>query len=153
VYGFSSQEEELEALIAQVREWNTAGVAPQEIGIAARSVQLGKDIAQALVEAGLPAVVLGTAAAGRRDEEGVRVGTMHRMKGLEFRCVAVAGVNEGVVPNLRAMTPVEVDPQQHREDLLGELSLLFVACTRAREVLRVSWSGNRSPFLAQIPGA
>ncbi|MGP3924305.1 UvrD-helicase domain-containing protein [Streptomyces sp. 8N616] len=153
VYGFSSQEEELEALIAQVREWNTLEIAPREIGIATRSVQLGKDIAQALVEAGLPAVVLGTAAAGRRDEEGVRVGTMHRMKGLEFRCMAVAGVNEGVVPNLRAMTPVEVDPRQHREDLLGELSLLFVACTRAREVLRVSWSGNRSPFLAQIPGA
>lgn len=77
---------------------------------------------------------------------------MHRMKGLEFRCVAVAGVNDGTVPMKAAVTPVEVDAQQHQEDLNSELSLLFVACTRAREALRVSWHGEPSPFLAPVTG-
>nr|WP_260867376.1 3'-5' exonuclease [Streptomyces sp. SAJ15] len=70
------------------------------------------------------------------------------MKGLEFRCVAVAGVSDGVVPLAVALAPKEVDAQQHRDDVLGELNLLFVACTRAREELRVSWHGAPSPFLA-----
>jgi superfamily I DNA/RNA helicase len=72
------------------------------------------------------------------------------MKGLEFRCMAVAGVNDGVVPMRSAVTAAEVDAQQRREDLLSELSLLFVACTRAREALHVSWHGTPSPFLGSI---
>ncbi|MGW9118318.1 3'-5' exonuclease [Streptomyces sp. NPDC055663] len=97
-------------------------------------------------QAGIPALVLGASAAAG---DGVRIGTMHRMKGLEFRCVAVAGVNDTVVPMQSALTPEKVDPQQHREDLMGELSLLFVACTRARDALRVSWHGIPSPFLPE----
>ncbi|MGW9450208.1 3'-5' exonuclease [Streptomyces sp. NPDC055632] len=79
----------------------------------------------------------------------MRIGTMHRMKGLEFRCLVVAGVNDGTMPMKAAVTPVEVDAQQHQEDLNSELSLLFVACTRAWEALRVSWHGEPSPLLAR----
>ncbi|SDE37052.1 UvrD-like helicase C-terminal domain-containing protein [Streptomyces griseoaurantiacus] len=69
------------------------------------------------------------------------------MKGLEFRAVSVLGVAEGTVPFTREITPREADPLQHEADLLRERCLLFVACTRAREALSVSWSGPRSPFL------
>ncbi|MFI0978892.1 UvrD-helicase domain-containing protein [Streptomyces sp. NPDC021093] len=144
VHGANSKAEEIAGLVRQVTEWSRVNVAPREIGIAVRFVQLGKDIAQALQRAGIPSVVLGTST-GTGD--GVHIGTMHRMKGLEFRCMAVAGVNDGVVPMRSAVTAVEVDAQQNREDLLGELSLLFVACTRAREALYVSWHGAPSPFL------
>jgi superfamily I DNA/RNA helicase len=143
--GTSSKAEEIAGLIAKIGEWVKTDVAPHEIGVAVRFVQLGKDIAQALERAGLPATVLGTSSV---TGDGVRIGTMHRMKGLEFRCMAVVGVNDGVVPMRSAVTAEEVDAQQHREDLLSELSLLFVACTRAREALRISWHGNPSPFLA-----
>ncbi|MCD0485994.1 AAA family ATPase [Streptacidiphilus sp. ASG 303] len=147
VAGFATKAAEIEALVARIAAWRKAGVAPEEIGVCARFVQLGRDAAEALRRAGIPAVVLGAEAAGP-DREGVRIGTMHRMKGLEFRCTAVLGVGEGTVPMRNALTPVEVDPLQHQEDLLGELSLLFVACTRAREALSVTWHGNPSPFLA-----
>ncbi|WP_210586807.1 UvrD-helicase domain-containing protein [Streptomyces sp. GESEQ-35] len=143
--GSGNKPEEIAGLVAQIEDWVKAGVAPREIGVAVRFIQLGKDIAQSLGQVGLPATVLGTSSAAG---DGVRIGTMHRMKGLEFRCMAVAGVNAGVVPMRSAVTAEEIDSQQHREDLLGELSLLFVACTRAREALRVSWHGNPSPFLA-----
>ncbi|PIM72927.1 DNA helicase [Streptomyces sp. JV178] len=148
--GAISKDEELSGVVAQVKEWNSAGVLPREIGVAVRYIQLGKDVSRALEQAGVPTTVLG-GASGIRD--GVRIGTMHRMKGLEFRCVAVVGVNDGIVPMRSAVTAEETDPQQHREDVLGELSLLFVACTRAREALRVSWHGQRSPFLGTIVGA
>ncbi|MFF3497295.1 UvrD-helicase domain-containing protein [Streptomyces sp. NPDC002795] len=145
--GAADKPEEIAGVVTQVSEWIKSDVAPREIGIAVRFIQLGKDIAQALEAAGLPTTVLGTSSGAR---DGVRIGTMHRMKGLEFRCMAVAGVSDGVVPMRSAVTAKEVDLQQHGEDLLSELSLLFVACTRAREALRVSWHGSRSQFLTSI---
>ncbi len=147
--GHSTRTAELDALVGQVAQWLTDSAIPaDEIGVAVRFVQFGRDVAAALARAGIPAAVMGSSAG---PEHGVRIGTMHRLKGLEFRCVAVVGVSEGTVPMRNAITPVEVDPQQHREDLLGELSLLFVACTRAREALYVSWHGEPSRFLRR-PG-
>ncbi|MEU9498491.1 UvrD-helicase domain-containing protein [Streptomyces sp. NPDC048196] len=137
--------EEIGDLTSRITQWVKDGVEPSDIGVAVRYLQLGKEIAHALEQADLPVCLLSTAQASG---DGVCIGTMHRMKGLEFRFVAVAGVSDSVVPLTSALTPAEVDAQQHREDLLGELSLLFVACTRAREVLRVSWHGAPSPFLA-----
>ncbi|TCO58272.1 UvrD-like helicase family protein [Actinocrispum wychmicini] len=69
------------------------------------------------------------------------------MKGLEFRCVAVVGMTARAVPFAKEITPLEVDRQQHESDMLMERCLLFVACTRAREALAISWSGTPSPFL------
>ncbi|MGW7328567.1 3'-5' exonuclease [Streptomyces sp. NPDC054840] len=145
----SSKAEEIADLTTRIAEWMADGVEPGEIGVAVRYMHLGKEIAHALEQADLPIRLLGgTQGSG----DGVSIGTMHRMKGLEFRCVAVAGVSDGVVPLASALTPAEVDAQQHQEDRLGELSLLFVACTRAREALRVSWNGEPSPFLAAWRG-
>lgn len=73
---------------------------------------------------------------------------MHRMKGLEFRCVGVAGVSAKQVPSANAIAPVEEDKQTHDHDL--ERCLLFVACTRAREELLVTWHDEPSPFLTAI---
>ncbi|MDX3616356.1 UvrD-helicase domain-containing protein [Streptomyces europaeiscabiei] len=148
--GAKDKAAELSGLVAQVKEWNSAGVLPREIGVAVRYIHLGKEVARALDEVAVPTTVLG---GGSESGDGVRIGTMHRMKGLEFRCVAVVGVNDGIVPMRSAVTAEDTDPQQHREDLLSELSLLFVACTRAREALRVSWYGQRSPFLGKVVGA
>ncbi|MCG3039786.1 UvrD-helicase domain-containing protein [Streptomyces sp. S1A] len=145
---YATRSEEMAALVARVEKWITSGVEAEHIGVAVRFLQFGRDIARALEGAGIAACVLGRGRGG----PGVRVATMHRMKGLEFRCVAVAGVNDGTVPMKSAVTPAEVDAQQHQEDMNSELSLLFVACTRAREALRVSWHGTPSPFLAPVVG-
>ncbi|MEU1289308.1 UvrD-helicase domain-containing protein [Kitasatospora sp. NPDC005856] len=145
VRGHLDQAEEIRALVARVEEWTASGVSPEDIGVAVRTVRFGRDIAEALERNGTPAHRLGNA-----PSPGVRIGTMHRMKGLEFRCVAVVGVSDGLVPMRSALTPVDTDPQQHQEDLDGELSLLFVACTRAREALHVSWHGTPSAFLGPV---
>jgi superfamily I DNA/RNA helicase len=81
------------------------------------------------------------------DVDGVRLATMHAMKGLEFRCVAVLGVGASAVPYTRNVTPAEVDRIQHDSDLLRDRCVLFVACTRACEALHVSWTDQPSPFL------
>lgn len=138
---FPNREAEIDGLVAQVRAWLNDGVEPKAIGIAARVNALVQQVKRALNQAGITAV--STQATG----DGVRVATMHAMKGLEFRCIAVTGVDEELVPLPYAVTPAEDDRAAHEEDLQRERCLLFVACTRARDRLYVTHSGAPSPFL------
>jgi superfamily I DNA/RNA helicase len=140
-----TQAAELDALVAKVRSWMDDGVAPSEIAVATRFHQLGGRAKDRLNDAGITAVALKDAP--DPSDDGVRVATMHAMKGLEFRCVAAIGVNERAFPFEAAVTPADVDRMQHEVDMLAERSLLFVACTRARDDLYVSWHGRPSIFL------
>ncbi|GAA4222859.1 hypothetical protein FHR32_001770 [Streptosporangium album] len=129
VRAYDSPEEELTGLVTQVGQWVEEGVPPREIGVAARTAGLVRDARSALRELG------------------VRVTTFHGMKGLELRRVAVIGVADGIVPPLDSLTPAGEDPSARAHDLQRERGLLYVACTRAGELLYVSYSGRASPFL------
>jgi superfamily I DNA/RNA helicase len=85
--------------------------------------------------------------------QGVRAGTMHAMKGLEFQAVAVIGVSRGVVPEPSAVTLEDEDPVGYAQDTQRERCTLFVACTRARDHLYVSGAGEPSPFLPRVPAS
>lgn len=141
--GYPRRAEELAGLVSTVAAWRDAGIAPDQIGVTARSNSAVEQAVGALGSAGIPAFVLGRAGAG--DDGGVTVGTMHRMKGLEFRCVAVVGLNDHAMPV--GLTPEADDPVAHAHDVQRERCLLFVACTRAREELAVSWYGSPSRLL------
>ncbi|MEV5927716.1 UvrD-helicase domain-containing protein [Streptomyces cellulosae] len=146
--GYATRQEETEALVDRVRELLDEGLAPHEIGVCAR-FNLSLDAAEEkLKAAGIP--VLRVKGQTSQSAEGVRLATMHAMKGLEFRAVSVLGAGEGAVPFAREITPREADAPQHETDLLRERCLLFVACTRAREALSVTWSGAASPFLEHV---
>jgi mRNA-degrading endonuclease RelE of RelBE toxin-antitoxin system len=143
IHHTASRDEELQALVEQLRSWMREGIEPHAIGVAARSSYAVNEVKERLKATGIPALSL--AASGKR--EAIRVGTMHGMKGLEFQAVAVVGVAEGAVPAPSAVTPVAADPVAHALDLQRERCVLFVACTRARDHLYVSYSGTPSPFL------
>lgn len=138
---FAEWSEECAAVVSQVRTWLADGVEPGAIAVAARVNAKSKDVADALRSAGIAYEPPGPSG-GR-----VQVGTMHSMKGLEFQCVAVVGVQDRVVPHDRAIVPLEVDKAAHLESLQRERCVLYVACTRARDRLYVSYSGAPSPFL------
>ncbi|MGV9973237.1 UvrD-helicase domain-containing protein [Nocardia beijingensis] len=144
--GFDTAAAEVNHLVEKVRGWLGSGTDPAEIGIATRAKYFGEQIHQALRSAGIPTHLL---VQGRAATDAVSVGTMHRMKGLEFRCLAVAGVGAAAVPAPTAVTPADEDHHTHERDIRRERSLLFVACTRAREQLSVTWHGQVSPFLAR----
>ncbi len=143
--GYDSEAAEVTALVDRVQEWIAQGVRPAEIGVCARFNLLLDKVKDKLEAVGVPVVrVKDRPGPGT---EGVRLATMHAMKGLEFRCVAVLGATATSLPFASALTPADVDPLQHESDLLRERCLLFVACTRARESLSVTWSGAASPFV------
>src|SRR5690606_6790599 len=141
----TTRDTEFDGLIERVGTWLEQGVEPHAIGVAARTGELVNAIKTALADAYIPV------ADEKRGVEGVHVGTMHGMKGLEFQCRAVVGRDAGVLPASKAVTPAAEDPFAHRQDLQRERCLLFVALTRARDVLYLSHSGAPSPLLPVSP--
>jgi superfamily I DNA/RNA helicase len=135
--------EEISFLAERLGIWLSAGLEPHAIGVAARSPSLVREAREALAACGIETVSLD----GRGSGQAVRAGTMHAMKGLEFQAVAVIGVEQGLVPAAAAVTPEHEDAAMHAQDLQRERSVLFVACTRARDHLYVSGAGPPSPFL------
>lgn len=145
--GFTTKSDEIAYVADTVQTWIDGGVTPGEIGIATRAKWLGNKLQDELFRRGVPVRSL---AKHKSDSDSVAIGTMHAMKGLEFRCVAVAGVAARQVPAAAAVTAVEDDAQMHDRDIQRERCLLFVACTRAREDLLITWSDAPSTFLAPL---
>jgi DNA helicase II / ATP-dependent DNA helicase PcrA len=91
---------------------------------------------------------------GRGGESGIILMTAHASKGLEFDCVCLIGAEEGLFPHSRSM----MDKMETEE----ERRLFYVAMTRTRAKLFISWARNRlvyggrtstvvSRFVAEIP--
>ena len=139
--GHRDRDAEFDALIERVGTWLDQGVEPHAIGVAARNGQLVKTVRAVLADAHIPV------ADDKRGVDGVQVATMHRMKGLEFQCLALVGLDAGVLPAPNALTSADEDPHAHQQDLQRERCLLFVALTRARDVLYLSHSGAPSTLL------
>lgn len=68
--------------------------------------------------------------------DGVTLASIHAAKGLEWPVVLVIGASEGLLPISMAKTNAEVEEERR---------LFYVALTRARDLLTVSWSAARTP--------
>ncbi len=87
---------------------------------------IGRELAEAITEAGLPARFFeGRALELRADA--VKVLTLHSAKGLEFPIVVVAGFHEGAYP----VPEKYVAPEVFAERMRHERRLLYVGLTRA----------------------
>jgi DNA helicase II / ATP-dependent DNA helicase PcrA len=81
----------------------------------------------------------GSADAGREDAGAppAYLITAHAAKGREFDNVYVVGVEEGIYPHVRS---------EGDEEMAEERRLLFVAASRARHLLTLSWCARRNRF-------
>lgn len=73
--------------------------------------------------------------------------TYHRAKGMEFTHVILFGVGEEA-----RYDPARTayDEQSREAAELRERSLLYVAATRARDQLAITWSGRPHPYIEQV---
>ena len=90
------------------------------------------------------------------NNDSVTLMTVHSAKGLEYPIVFIAGLEDGIFPHNRSIA------QNNNSELEEERRLMYVALTRAKEKLYLSWAKSRkvwgnyqnypkSRFLDEIP--
>lgn len=142
--GCNSLVEEKASLAERLRGWHDEGVPWSEMAVMARGRWLVDELAVTLTEAAVPADKVEARTDSALGDE-VRVMTMHRAKGLEFRAVAVVGAGEKDLPPPAVRN---LDGEEREVAWRRERNLLYVSSSRARERLYVSWVGASSDLMA-----
>ena len=82
-----------------------------------------------------------------RNKVGVTISTMHKSKGLEWDVVFILGANEGVIPSPKVAKLGDIEEERR---------LFYVAATRARKELYISYTenemGKKSIFVTEFFG-
>ena len=139
---FNSAQEEIDDLIQSLQSLSNEDLEKTCL-VARRNSDIERYIA-AFAEAGIAYYKVDHNTLDNIDHKGVRVATMHRVKGLEFDAMYIAGVNDGILP----LDVVESDDKTIiREHEWRERSLLYVAITRAKRFCSISGFGQLSIFV------
>ena len=139
---YSSLSEEADAIISEIRELLNAGIDARSICLVARTHKLLNEYISKITQNGLRVYEIKRSKADDHALEGIRVATMHRVKGLEFAYVFIAGMNKGIMPLSSAID--YTDKPSEEESIVAEKCLLYVALTRAQRRAYVSSFGQPS---------
>ena len=129
VRAFDDGWEEAEHVATMVAGWAESGRSWRDLAVLARTNDLLGPVAGAFRRAGIPF------SRGRDGSDTATLTTFHGAKGLEWGAVAVIGIEDGLVPLARGGQVAD-----RRE----ERRLLYVALSRATDVLHCSWAARRS---------
>jgi Superfamily I DNA and RNA helicases len=146
---FESFKDEIEFVIRYLQRSENEGNALTEVCLVARNNDLLKQYEGAIGERGIGTYLVRRSEAEDRRAPGLRLATMHRVKGLEFDRVIIAGVNDGIIPYEGTGSDTS-DPVVKRESDIRERALLYVSATRAKREVIVTSFGKPSKFLADF---
>ena len=143
---YGSDGDELNALTQWVSELPSDKIRDSEIGVLAYTNKQLVLIKEQFSNASIESLILTSDKADDQKSVGVRLCTMHRAKGLEFKAVAIPFMSSAQFPPKWLLDKTIDDAD--REDTEAQFkSLLHVAATRAKVLLRVSWSGEPSKLV------
>ncbi|WEK61717.1 MAG: AAA family ATPase [Candidatus Microbacterium colombiense] len=133
---------QFDAIADDVKRWIAEGVKPETIAILSASNTSSKKVQHGLGQRDVPVALLNSP----RIAGGQPVAlTMHNAKGMEFSRVVLFDVSDGSFPPPMAYKGV---PDEEKPDLDKRFrSLLYVAASRARDELVVTWKGSPSGLL------
>ncbi|WP_405387792.1 AAA family ATPase [Streptomyces sp. NBC_01102] len=144
-----SWQDELDLVADQVLAWHD--VPRESVAVCVPTNDMVTEVAYRLKQRGIEPTEI--TSDGPKKPEGVHIGTMYRFKGLEYQRMIIAGVSEGLVPRASVDQWEKTDRTRHKRELQRARSLLFVAVTRARDALVISWNGEASRFLTPLRAA
>jgi mRNA-degrading endonuclease RelE of RelBE toxin-antitoxin system len=146
---FNNFQEEVSFIAEYIRKIKNETGSIKEVCLVARTNNLLKQYESAISAKGFEIYLVRRSEAEDRTSPGLRLATMHRVKGLEFDRVIIAGVNEGVVPFEGAQS-YSSDTVVKRESEIQERALLYVSATRAKKEVVVTSFGKSSRFLSNL---
>ena len=100
---FDSLDEEFAFVLEQVETLKARGTPLRNICIVARTNRLLDEYVRRFLNAGIRTFEIKRSTTDDRSLDGVRLATMHRVKGLEFDHVFVVAVNKDIVPHPNAV--------------------------------------------------
>ncbi len=145
VKNFRDANRELDFVVNEIKKLQSAGVSLSNICVVARTRKLAEDYIAQFTKAGIRSYAIKRNKKDDRSLDGLRVATMHRVKGLEFQYVFIVAVNNGIVPLKSAIN--KTDAVSEAETMSAEKCLLYVALTRAQKGVYVTSYGKKSEFL------
>lgn len=145
IENFNNANDEFEFLLSEVKKLKDNGVALTDICVVARTKKLVDDYIALFTRAGIRSYAIKRNKADDRNFDGLRVATMHRVKGVEFKYVFIAAVNNRIIPLPSAIN--KTDAISEAESITSEKCLLYVAMTRAQKGVYITSYGRKSEFL------
>ena len=146
-----SASDEVSQIIEWINECVHSNIVPNDICVAAPSMGLMKDLQSYMHSNGVVYKILkGTTKQG--SSNGISLCTLHSLKGLEFKVVILMGINERNIPSKVAEGyPFSgMDALDKKEFLSSKRSLLYVAITRARQLVYLVGYGEPCGLLSSI---
>lgn len=142
---FNTPEDEMEFIVKEIKDLEAAGVPRKDICLVARTHKLINGYKDGLRNNGIDVFEITTNKVDDRSRDEVRIATMHRVKGLEFKYIFAAGVNNKALPNgARSDFSDDVSLEEFETE---EKCLLYVALTRARAGAYVTCYGTMSNLI------
>jgi superfamily I DNA/RNA helicase/mRNA-degrading endonuclease RelE of RelBE toxin-antitoxin system len=148
IKNFKSASDEHVFIVEEINRLASTGINLKDICLVSRTHSLVNEYIKMLREAGIRVYEIKREKLDDRSFDGVRVATMHRVKGLEFPYMFVAAANKRVIPYAKAID--ETDPASALESMTSEKCLLYVALTRAQKAAYITNYGTPSEFLQTI---
>ena len=145
---FGSLDKEFDYVLHQIQSLESEGTPLKNICVVARTNRLVDEYATRFSSAGVDTFRIRRSRQDDRNRDGVRLATMHRVKGLEFDHVFVVAVNKNTVPHPTALE--HADEVSLREAITAERCLLYVALTRAKKTAYVTSHGALSEFVVDV---
>ncbi|MCG7578807.1 UvrD-helicase domain-containing protein [Mycolicibacterium sp. OfavD-34-C] len=142
--GFDSKAEEDQGVAAKIDQWIADGCRRSDIAVFVYERNDVRESADLLSAAGIDAEIVNESTKEEKLGDVVRVMTMHRAKGLEFRAVAMARLGAKSFPPYYVQQKQGIEREQEEKKLLR---VLYVAGSRARERLALFWTDELSPLL------
>ena len=137
--------QETEYIFEQIKALTQSGVLLNEICITARTHKLIDIYNSQLTKKGIRCFEIKSNSTDNRSIDGLRIATMHRVKGLEFKYVFVASVCDEIVPLKAAINHTDTATEQ--DTLTSERCLLYVALSRAQKQAFITGYGKKSSFV------
>jgi len=134
-----------DAEVQAVAEWAQQGDL-QKTCLVARTNALRDQYEAALKAKGIQTYPIKRSTAEDLSAPGLRVATMHRVKGLEFDRMILAGMSEANMPWSAAVTRSEDDAVRAETEKM-ERALFYVAITRAKREALITAHGKASPWI------
>lgn len=146
----SGANEETEQVIEWLKECRDSDIKLSEICIAAPSINLLKELQSKLHNRGIEYRVI-KGAQKQGCTSGVDLCTYHSLKGLEYRVIILIGVNERNLPSKPTVSYpfMGMDKVAQKEYISSKKSLLYVAITRARQLVYMVGYGEPAGMLIQ----